>query len=354
MIEAVGLGVISGLLTAGMQRLSVDGIRRLLRLQDIHKSLQSRTNEEDQLLNTALKDLETVLGSYKGDLDTQLKKFLDILKTSGIAQKMLEDAIGSDGKVNNNTHTENLFTELYNIHIGHDATSAHQLYISITKSLFISFSSLIPNKALLKYLSTKFEKVQKNINIKSSTIDIDGANAEEIIYEICKSTMQKNKYINIETNRGSKNIEISKIFTPSSISHWREDKMVSISSVAQGGFYQQRANFPPHNQTTQTSPPSQYFQHETEYSFTDLKDNFNKSVILGDPGGGKSTTCQQICYSIAKDQINNFENKRVLKNNKYYGNLRLPIIITIRRYEQYLIQNQNIDIISYISSEIKN
>ncbi|WP_316168322.1 MULTISPECIES: hypothetical protein [unclassified Bradyrhizobium] len=72
--------------------------------------------------------------------------------------------------------------------------------------------------------------------------------------------------------------------------------------------------------------------------------------MLGDPGGGKSTICQNLCFDLAKQAASAFAS-----NNKPTAQLqKFPIRIVLRTYEKARTIEPQLSILEYIVRELRN
>lgn len=79
---------------------------------------------------------------------------------------------------------------------------------------------------------------------------------------------------------------------------------------------------------------------QKDVSFSEFLNSINRTVVIGDPGAGKSTLAQKICFELC----NNYE-KRVI-NNK----LLTPVIIVLRDYSS-MKKDKSYSILQFIETE---
>jgi hypothetical protein len=85
-------------------------------------------------------------------------------------------------------------------------------------------------------------------------------------------------------------------------------------------------------------------------SYADLKQSFSRIAILGDPGGGKSTLCQSICFDLAKQVT-----AALISETKPSAQLqKFPLRIILRNYEKARLVEPQLSILEYVSRDILN
>lgn len=85
-----------------------------------------------------------------------------------------------------------------------------------------------------------------------------------------------------------------------------------------------------------------FSKKRTEPKIVTMKDfltHFYRVVVLGDPGGGKSTLAQEICYKLSK----NYE-KRIIG-----GRLLTPVLVVLREYSSK--KKEGVSIVQFMESE---
>jgi predicted NACHT family NTPase len=81
-------------------------------------------------------------------------------------------------------------------------------------------------------------------------------------------------------------------------------------------------------------------------------------VVLGDPGGGKSTLCQYLCYHLAKqfniaDQVDNSEEKA--EDGKFDQQfMKVPLRVVLRSFESARVTSPQLTIFDYIANDLRS
>lgn len=87
-------------------------------------------------------------------------------------------------------------------------------------------------------------------------------------------------------------------------------------------------------------------------SYKELRASLKRVVILGDPGGGKSTLCQKICYDMSRNAalVSQYGDRDTILPNEQ----KLPIRVVLRRFEQARIAQPQLDLLTYMCLDIVN
>ena len=86
---------------------------------------------------------------------------------------------------------------------------------------------------------------------------------------------------------------------------------------------------------------------EAEISYQNFRSYFNRAIIVGDPGGGKSTLTQLLCYDLAYAIA--LDSSHPGRND--IGRKKLPLRIILRSYDKRRQQNPAYGILEYLVDE---
>lgn len=84
----------------------------------------------------------------------------------------------------------------------------------------------------------------------------------------------------------------------------------------------------------------QLHRDEIANTWQDTLDHVSKTVLLGDPGGGKSTLSKKLCYERAKQFLN--------------GHPTLPIFIQLRTYIAKAVDDDNLSLAHYMLDHVRS
>jgi predicted NACHT family NTPase len=89
---------------------------------------------------------------------------------------------------------------------------------------------------------------------------------------------------------------------------------------------------------------------EAEITYTQFRSTFHRTVILGGPGGGKSTTIQNICYEFSKALLLaiDFPDRDSIDPFRQ----RIPIRVILRSFESKRSENRSLGVSEFIVDEL--
>lgn len=352
-LEYVGSKLID-LLAAGLQRGVSVLFQKIGRLEKIDQTIRGISQKNSQV-QTALSDFEIVLGTYQGRLTISVDTFLAELGKTGLIEAMAENAlIGRES-----AEVKGLFSELHTRFISpQENVDPDLLYNQMMASFSVTLREISKDAILFnlvqishKEISHRLEAIDEAIkSLLSYGISANRASFDSIhptLVRISRGLQQSYKNVRVETNRGPREVDINKIYIPPQLS-LRENpknmKRLASYTKALGG----------HISSIRSASGARYAYTESvrKLSYQDLSNTFRRVVILGDPGGGKSTLCQKLCYDMAKDTslVLQFRNEPRIGKEKQ----RLPIRIILRKFEQAREVEPQLDLLTYIVRDIVN
>jgi hypothetical protein len=86
---------------------------------------------------------------------------------------------------------------------------------------------------------------------------------------------------------------------------------------------------------------------QAEISYQNFRSYFSRAIIVGDPGGGKSTLTQLLCYDLA--YAIGLDSSHPGRND--IGPTKLPLRIILRSYDKRRRQNPAYGILEYLVDE---
>ncbi len=353
MVGELATGLVGDLINTGFKRGVSVIFQKIARLEKVDLSSKGVISK-NPLVVEAIRDFETVIGTYQGRFTVTLDAFFKELSQTGILDSMVENALIT--RVSE--PTEQLFRQLYSKFFESDA-DVHALY----QSMIAAFETTLRELSKDHVLFALAQASQKDLGARLDRVDqalvglINGINSglnltkEELhasTLRIARGLQLSYKTVRVETNRGPREVEINRIYVPPKLSY--RDGGVNGRRLETLLRAARRAS----TSSTDHQIRASYFHsgHLGTLNYGELTDTFRRVVVLGDPGGGKSTLCQKFCYDMAKNcalQMQ-FKEKSFLDSGSY----RLPIRIILRKFEQARATDPQLTIFLYMVRDLVN
>ncbi|MER8832748.1 NACHT domain-containing protein [Mesorhizobium sp. M0909] len=161
--------------------------------------------------------------------------------------------------------------------------------------------------AYAKQNNERLASISRNINDLLSSSAPANYDEQAITTRIAKASQAANRDIAVETNRGRKRFPIDKVFVKSRLTKQlpahQEDLFAGLNS--QGN----------------------------DITHAEFIATFKKAVVLGDPGGGKSTLCQSICFDLSK--AHGLAAKHSNRTDLQIQIAKVPLRVILREFEKW-------------------
>jgi hypothetical protein len=325
---------ITQLLKTGLDRAGSILFKKFMRLRGLDKTLRVGTFT-NSALETAIRDFETILGSYRGEFTIPLAELLSELTKSGIATAMAEQALLQQER----EATKARFIELYTIMVESNYDKALDLYKTLKLALASSLSALFGNDAQAfavstfgKMLSDKLDLLQGAHGAHRWGEGLSPEDTKALLVRLTRALQGTYRSIRIETNKGPKVVNITDIYTPARLTH-RPPDIIDINTL-----------IPDENRKEVTAS----LRALQNVSFSEFRDTFSRALVLGDPEGGKSTLCQYICFEMAKQSLLSLQTDDPRISLPVQ---KIPLRITLRLYEKARIAEPQLNLFEYCSRD---
>jgi hypothetical protein len=321
--------------------------QKLSRLRKINEALDSEI--DDELLKKAVEDFEIVKGSWKGEFDETLDKFLRSFEATGLCEIMFNNSLVHS----RNPSIKLAFLELFHSETGQSKDNGELLYNQIASSFEVSVSQLSKDPVMARMLRSSHQSLIDSITAVESALEhilygMSGkpthAEMSEIIPKILRSVAGDTKYIRVETSQGRKDIEINKIYISPRLKYRNPDRIKPVMASA----IEQMVNETKEGIQDFTTSSNQRAQIENavySVNFSDIL-SLRRVVVLGNPGGGKSTLLQNTCYMLAVEGL------KAIADGTHCGSLKVPVRIILRDFEHARAANPQLNLIDFIVNDL--
>jgi energy-coupling factor transporter ATP-binding protein EcfA2 len=321
--------------------------QKIVRLRKIDKALDGAI--DDELSKKLISDFEIVKGSWKGEFDIPLERFLRAFESSGLCQAMLECTLAS----NDGSHLRSPFYQLFKKETGQPQENAELAFNQIYQSFKVSITYLSKDPILTQAVRYSIADLRNQIEvIKESNATLTTAIASaptpqhlnDIIPKVIKSTISDTKYLRVETSQGRKEIDISKIYIPPRLRVSKPDRIQAfIKDTPQKAIGKGAKGISPHY--TAEIERQAMITNLTRSTIDDLETG-RRIVVLGNPGGGKSTLLQSMCNKIA------VKSSKLIQDGRDPDQVKIPIRVILREFESARLNQPQLGIFEYIVNDI--
>jgi hypothetical protein len=345
-LSGITIALVTDFLSAGLMKTGSLAFQKALRIRKVDAAFKGALST-NETVKRALSDLQTVLGTYRGELNTELNGFLEELVSSGLVSAIVDSCL-FEGEI------EGIWICFKNLHekmISQNKSETKALFDSIRGAIKETAMAAFKDRAMADLLiGINKNQVERLIKIDQQLQTFNKKVLEQktdlnlTIEKISKAQNALVRDIKIETVKsGLKHIEISKIYIPPSLRLRNgASTLTLLNNLNQ--FAKTNTKVPDHIVDIR--------QHEEieRVTYGELLRGINKTVILGDPGGGKSSLCQLVCYELSKNALNKSKHGENLPK----GARRIPIRVVLRAFEAARNKEPQLSIFEFIVRDLLN
>ena len=327
------VGVLSSIIYDGLKR-PYKGVADIFtRRRLISRALQQSGGHDAHDQNDtkpAINDLIRIIGNDHGEYTDGVAAFLAEIERSAIPDALKQFALC--GKETSAAFPA--FDLLYKAHAPLPFESK-ALFDGLAVAIKVRIEQALDEKILFEALKAQNGDLAARIeglaaslrNAVTIETPLSAEAMAEIRLKIARGVEQSNKQINVETTQGTRKVNIKKLIIPARLTALgTKDKIPA-----------------PHRESAG--------EKENTLSYIPFRRSFDRAVILGDPGGGKSTLTQLLCYDLANQIVLQAANPEASGFDT--RDLRLPLRIVLRALEKRQQQDPSYQIFDYLVDEIR-
>lgn len=311
-----------------------EGIRRPIqyfrsnetRRQEIINAIEgkSRTTSDLKLTGGAFDDLVRVLGNEYGEYTNQVDRFLLELRTSAVPSSLYGSIVAGKSVEAIRPAFESIYITFSPLPFTKEA-----FFDAFSAAIRARIDAASSDPMLMEVIRASTDDLRHHIDNVAKALNNAGRSQPlpadqfiEVRSRIARSIEMSHRDLPVETERGTRRINISRLVIPARLTP------VGSHALTGGGAR-------PDGQTI---------------ALNDFRRGLHRSVVLGDPGGGKSTLTQLVCYEMARSL-----NLDVLNNPKHIDDrdLRLPLRIVVRTLDRVQRLNAGYTVLDYLRDEMK-
>jgi hypothetical protein len=306
-------GVLSSIVYDSLKRPCKGLIDAFSRRRDINRALSHGTQSETvdgSDVKPAISDLVRVLGN---DHDVYTESVADFLHE--IERSVIPDALKHFALCGRDPEEAFLaFDLVYNSH-SPLPFSSRAFFDALFTAINTRLEQAVEDKVLYDAfkaqsgdLAARLDAIGACLRNATSIAPLTSPQYSELRVKIARGIESVNRQINVETTQGTRKVPIKKLFIAARLNALSDEGKIPA----------------PHRESAQDRAQT--------INYLQFRRIFSNSVILGDPGGGKSTLTQLICYDLANQIV--LESTTPKHRSFDSGDLRLPIRIILRTLEK--------------------
>jgi hypothetical protein len=314
---------------------AADGLRRgyqevrssIRRRQTLEQTISGESPTTDERLKKALDDLRIMIGNAKGALTEPVAAFLREVERSAIPEALIKCVLA-------NADPRSIYPSFESIYKSFTSDlqfPPKQFYDAFYVAVRIRAEASVKDPALLEFiqaqdkeLSKQLEDLVRSLNEATKVTDrLDSKALNEARVKLARAFEVANRYVTVETLQGAKRCRIRQLVVPPRLAN-------SVGSL-----------------DVKKGKP----QFDTHMSYIQFKTTVCRAVILGDPGGGKSTLTQLLCFDNSNSIIldSNFPGKPQIDPTA----LRVPLRVILRSFQKLRQTSPGYGFFDYLTDQIK-
>jgi hypothetical protein len=321
----IATGLASSLIFEGLKRPYKALTDAKSRKRSIAAALQDKAPYSGEM-SQALEDLATVIGHETGEYTTNVRDFFRELEKSGIPDALRHIVLCDKDPDIAFQAFDNIYSSFENLPF-----KSQCLFNALIAGIKARIAAAVSDPVILESIQIYSKDISRQIDIIQSAVNDIGSRKPRISIQrivelrtkLAKAIENSNRSINVETTQGTKKVAINRLVIPARLRPVDEAKILEDQK-----------------------PTS-----DNTLSFLVFRRSFHRVVILGDPGGGKSTITQNLCYSHAHQM--SLEQSNPAHSSFDTRDLRIPLKIILRSLDRRQQSNPSYGIIDYLATEIR-
>lgn len=312
-----------------------DGIKRpfkglsdaVARRKSINRALGA-TSEEKSKTPPEINDIINIISHDHGKYTTAVSEFLHELRKSSIPDSLKKLSIcGRD--------MELAFPAFNLLYKSHEPLpfSSKSLFDALVAAINSRLQQGVEEEVIYDAIKinsgeiiNRIEDLARSLQKANSHTPLSASQFSEIRLRVAKGIEAANRQVTVETTQGAKKVAIKKIVISPRLSVISSNEMLMAHREA-------------------------HSNREYSVNYLGFRRTFNKAIILGDPGGGKSTLTQSLCYDLAR-QIS-LESSTPKHDSFDSRDLILPLRVVLRALEKNQQRHPSYSIFDYLVDEVK-
>ncbi|MDG4879201.1 hypothetical protein P9273_29410 [Mesorhizobium sp. WSM4935] len=325
-IGEMALGVASNILFDAIRRPFQALTAELRRKDRVNKALTDRQSVRPsgaQQSEKALHDLTRIIGNSHGNLDENVSEFLRELKKTVIPEALANCALSGASPESLFAPFDEFYSRFSDLHF-----TSRQLFDGLFAAC-VERVDAVEDAALLEIIRAQHHELLEKVNQVRSSLQMQGkagplsySEIRDARVKVARSIDAANRYTTVETLQGTKKLRLR--------------------------------NLAIHGRLTPLSPAeiasAKIGYSDQSIGYITFRRQFDRAVILGDPGGGKSTLTQMLCNDLASLIV--LEDSNPGRKEYDPQELKVPLRIVLRSFEARQRQDPSYTFFDYLRDDL--
>jgi hypothetical protein len=326
------------IITSVISSIVYDGIKRPARLVSevatrqrvINRTLSvglTDSEEEKQRVQPAIDDIARALGN---EYTQTAERFLRELDRSAIPDSLKQLAMC--GKSPDSVFPA--FALIYNTYAPL-AVPSDKLFAAFFAAIQLRLEQAVGDKGLMGIMKAQHSEISAKLDVMSASFagaaQLSGPIPADVLADararVARGIELANRHVNVETTQGTKRVLINRLVINSRLSQVEMGRNIPL----------------PHRDASHDESKT--------IGYLPFRKTFSRALILGDPGGGKSTLTQLLCHGLAGQVAL----EAATPGHSVFDprDLRLPLKVVLRSLERRQRTAASYSIFDYIVDELK-
>jgi predicted ATPase len=348
-VAVVGAGTLFKVAIPGLTKAGSLIFQKLVRIRQVATAIEGI--EADPSAAKAMSDFQIVKGSWRGEFDETVAKFLKSLEASGLNKLMFTEALVAK----RSSSIKRTFIELFCKETGQDKDNAILLYEQIATSFEVTAKHITKDPALADIIRSSFASLNSDINRLETAIEtvlegiklgVSSKDTDDILPKLIRAAVSEFRTLRVETSQGRKDVDINKIYIAPRLTFRQIDVARPLIQSAVDALATESASEDQSLKAYHEKMEQKRLEDQLQASSIGDMETLSRVLILGNPGGGKSTLLQSVCYRTATESL------RQLNEGQSLGSVRLPIRVILRDFERARLAQPQLSLFEYIQNEV--
>lgn len=324
--------VVEGLATTGFRRAYRHVKLAVRRRHVIDRTISGTPNaERDTRLASAINDLSIVIGNARGELTESVAAFIREVERSAIPETLIRCVL-------TNGDPEAIYPAFQIIYRAFGTSisfNSENFFAALYAAIKLRTEQDVKDPAMLEFVQAQTKELSRQLDEVTRALQsacnvaspLTAQDLNDARLRLARSFEATNRTVTVETLQGAKRCKIKQLVVP--------PRMETVAAPTKRDTRKAKASL-----------------DDDTIAYLQFRTTVSRAVILGDPGGGKSTLTQLLCYDNSNSIMlkSSFPGKPEIDPTE----LRIPFRIVLRSFDKRHQASPGYNFFSYLVDEIKD